>query len=100
MDRFAGPRPLGGTPHKCAQRLSASWIGSPVSTLSFGPFYPCAQHLSASWIGSRFHDVVEKKIREGAQRLSASWIGSVRAEPQKQEFSRGEVLNACRRHGS
>ncbi len=100
MDRFT-PQGLDDGPKRpCAQRLSASWIGSPKSSPWVSWCHSRAQRLSASWIGSpniqvigangalcstpvgvmdRFTTVqpVFLSIASSAQRLSASWIGSL-----------------------
>ncbi len=91
----------------CAQRLSASWIGSPIYRLLHISLVLCstpvgvmdrftsfptkghsssiyrAQRLSASWIGSQYSTPIMLDYILSAQRLSASWIGSPLTSPNK-----------------
>ncbi len=82
----------------CAQRLSASWIVSQAIQLREGRQFVRAQRLSASWIVSPGRAATPRKPQWGAQRLSASWI--VSHKPRRPDIFCCLVLNACRRHGS
>ncbi len=82
----------------CAQRLSASKIGSH-SGIRLPNLALCrAQRLSASKIGSPAYGLTSRPSISGAQRLSASKIGSPRRGCLP--LLRRRVLNACGRQRS
>src|ERR1700743_835421 len=82
-----------------AQRLSASLIGSPLSKFSVSVLKNCAQRLSASLIGSRPPSATCSPAQSSAQRLSASLIGSQEHDAHRLVVV-WVVLNAFRHHCS
>ena len=84
-------------PRGRAQRLSASWIVSPVQGIGHGQVRLCSTPVG---VMDRFTCSMCRSAsgRKRAQRLSASWIVSPVQHRVTHPFVR--VLNACRRHRS